>query len=206
MKNYLTLSLGAGARASLAAARARARMDASTLTEVRAHLAYGLRDGVLPVSSRALLWQGSSRPNVTLGRNHKKALENWPNSEFIGTLRQRDNFFVKLIEIKETSYGSLYIVSTRTGNRGCFWSFTYGDKILSPGYRSAAQVPDPAFWGHEASGTDGHYCPIKVGDCFTIRATPKNHDINNYDGIKDTRFNRVELVSIASAGESKNEV
>ena len=194
MKNYLTLSLGAGARA-------RARMDASTLTEVRAHLAYGLRDGVLPVSSRALLWQGHSqrvRPNVTLGRNHKKALENWPNSEFIGTLRQRDNFFVKLIEIKETSYGSLYIVSTRTGNRGCFWKFTYGDKVLSPGYRSAAHLPDPAL--------DDHYCPVKVGDCFTIRATPKNHDINNYDGIKDTRFNRVELVSIASAGESKNEV
>ena len=192
MKNYLTLSLGAGARASLSAARARARMDASTLTAARADLSGQYQ-------------QGGFRPK-TLGRNHKKALENWPNSEFIGTLRQRDNFFVKLIEIKETSYGSLYIVSTRTGNRGCFWGFTYGDKILSPGYRSAAQLPDPAFCGHEASGTDGHYCPIKVGDCFTIRATPKNHDINNYDGIKDTRFNRVELVSIASAGESKNEV
>ena len=187
MKNYLTLSLGAGARASLSAARARARMDASTLTAARVDLS-------------GQYHQGGSRLAGTqnFGRNHKKALENWPNSEFIGTLRQRDNFFVKLIEIKETSYGSLYIVSTRTGNRGCFWGFTYGDKVLSPGYRSAAHLPDPAL--------DDHYCPVKVGDCFTIRATPKKHDINNYDGIKDTRFNRVEIVSIASAGESKNEV
>ena len=37
------------------------------------------------------------------------------------------------------------------------------------------------------SGTD----KIAKGDCFLMKATPSRHQINNYDGGKETYFNRV---------------
>ena len=55
----------------------------------------------------------------------------------------------------------LHKVVDKTGNRGIFFSFT------------------------------GHEHKIEKGDCFLMKATPSRHQINNYDGGKETYFNRV---------------
>ena len=56
---------------------------------------------------------------------------------------------------------SLHKVVDKTGNRGIFFSFT------------------------------GHEHRIEKGDCFLMKATPSRHQINKYDGGKETYFNRV---------------
>ena len=55
----------------------------------------------------------------------------------------------------------LHKVVDKTGNRGIFFSFT------------------------------GHEHKIEKGDCFLMKATPSRHQINKYDGGKETYFNRV---------------
>ena len=55
----------------------------------------------------------------------------------------------------------LHKVVDKTGNRGIFFSFT------------------------------GHEHKIEKGDCFLMKATPSRHQINRYDGGKETYFNRV---------------
>jgi len=96
----------------------------------------------------------------------KEALKEWPNSEYIGTIGKRDTFFIKIKEIRETQYGNIYIVSTRAGCRA-------------------------TFFGNPMHGVDG--ADKQIGDCFTVKATPKKHDINTFDGIKETRLNRVRV-------------
>ena len=56
---------------------------------------------------------------------------------------------------------SLHKVVDKTGNRGIFFSYT------------------------------GHEHKIEKGDCFLMKATPSRHQINKYDGGKETYFNRV---------------
>jgi hypothetical protein len=56
---------------------------------------------------------------------------------------------------------SLHKVVDKTGNRGIFFSYT------------------------------GHEHRIEKGDCFLMKATPSRHQINKYDGGKETYFNRV---------------
>ena len=36
-----------------------------------------------------------------------------------------------------------------------------------------------------------HLSVINTGDCFLMKATPSRHQINKYDGGKETYFNRV---------------
>ena len=55
----------------------------------------------------------------------------------------------------------IHKVVDKTGNRGIFFSFT------------------------------GHEHKIEKGDCFLMKATPSRHQINRYDGGKETYFNRV---------------
>ena len=55
----------------------------------------------------------------------------------------------------------LHKVVDKTGNRGIFFSYT------------------------------GHEHKIEKGDCFLMKATPSRHQINKYDGGKETYFNRV---------------
>ena len=57
----------------------------------------------------------------------------------------------------------LHKVVDKTGNRGIFFSFT------------------------------GHEHRIEKGDCFLMKATPSRHQINKYDGGKETYFNRVVI-------------
>ena len=66
------------------------------------------------------------------------------------------------------NYG-LHKVVDKTGNRGIFFSYKMKDhKVGAP-----------------------HLSVINAGDCFLMKATPSRHQINKYDGGKETYFNRV---------------
>ena len=93
--------------------------------------------------------------------------ENLSHLGWIGTENKRGNFFVKLTEYIE-NYG-LHKVVDKTGNRGIFFSYRMKDhKVGAP-----------------------QLSVINAGDCFLMKATPSRHQINNYDGGKETYFNRV---------------
>ena len=93
--------------------------------------------------------------------------ENLSHLGWIGTENKRGNFFVKLIEYIE-NYG-IHKVVDKTGNRGIFFSYRMKDhKVGAP-----------------------HLSVINAGDCFLMKATPSRHQINKYDGGKETYFNRV---------------
>ena len=93
--------------------------------------------------------------------------ENLSHLGWIGTENKRGNFFVKLTEYIE-NYG-LHKVVDKTGNRGIFFSYRMKEhKVGAP-----------------------QLSVINAGDCFLMKATPSRHQINNYDGGKETYFNRV---------------
>jgi len=87
-------------------------------------------------------------------------------SEWFGTIRKRDDFFVKLQKKKYVpSYDSyIYNVVTRDGNLGSF--FSKNDFELSE------------------------------GDCFLMKATPKRHCVSTWHGGKETQFNRVVIKEV----------
>ena len=93
--------------------------------------------------------------------------ENLSHLGWIGTEKKRGSFFVKLTEYIENY--SLHKVVDKIGNRGIFFSYRMKDhKVGAP-----------------------HLSVINAGDCFLMTATPSRHQINNYDGGKETYFNRV---------------
>lgn len=86
------------------------------------------------------------------------------NSDYIGKLKKRAEFFVKLIGKKYSDNVGCYIynVKDRKGNLGVFFS---SDSDLA-----------------------------EVNDCFLAKMTPKRHSVNDYHGGKETVFNRVKVV------------
>ena len=94
------------------------------------------------------------------------------DSEYIGKLKKRAEFFVKLTGKKYSDYSGCYIynIKDRKGNLGVFFS---SDSELA-----------------------------KVNDCFLAKMTPKRHSVSEYHGGKETIFNRVVVVQnvgVASA-------
>ena len=88
------------------------------------------------------------------------------NSEFIGKIGSRGDFFVKLTQYRYIEDRGFYVfnICDRKGNLGVFFS---------------DRAP-------ESMGID-------VDDCFLARMTPKKHSISSYHGGMETMFNRVEI-------------
>ena len=109
----------------------------------------------------------ASMVNNVIKEDKAPPKENLSHLGWIGTEKKRGSFFVKLTEYIE-NYG-LHKVVDKTGNRGIFFSYKMKDhKVGAP-----------------------HLSVINAGDCFLMTATPSRHQINNYDGGKETYFNRV---------------
>ena len=90
-------------------------------------------------------------------------------SEFMGKVKQRAEFFVKLVERNYSDRMDCYIykVKDRKGNLGVF--FSNDDKVAN------------------------------VNDCFLAKMTPKRHSVSSYHGGKETVFNRVKVLQNVGA-------
>lgn len=98
---------------------------------------------------------------------------------WIGREMQRGNFFVKLTEFVEKSDYTIHKVIDKTGNRGIFFNYKMKN------HKGGEHADDDT-----VNYTDG----IGEGDCFLMTATPSRHQINKYDGGKETYFNRVTVL------------
>tara|TARA_Y100000593_G_C4277004_1_gene320642 strand:- start:479 stop:1186 length:708 start_codon:yes stop_codon:yes gene_type:complete len=83
------------------------------------------------------------------------------DSEHFGTLRNRDEFFVKLLKDSYLTGKNCYVYKfiTRHGNLGFFFK---NDKLS-----------------------------VSPGECFLFKGTPIEHTLDNYDKVPITKFNRV---------------
>ena len=86
------------------------------------------------------------------------------NSKYIGELKKRDNFFVKLLNEtflrKQNCF--VYKFITRDGDLGFFFK--------------------------------GKALDITSGDCFLFKGTPIEHSVSSYDKVPTTKFNRVAFL------------
>ena len=90
--------------------------------------------------------------------------------DFIGTTKQKGEFFVKLVKVIEKEDYKVHRVVDRNGNRGFFYHY-------------------------KLQTNDSEVVDLSLDECFLIKATVARHQYNNYDGGKDTYFNRVTVVS-----------
>ena len=90
--------------------------------------------------------------------------------DFIGTTKQKGEFFVKLVKVIEKEDYKVHRVVDRNGNRGFFYHY-------------------------KLQTNDSEAVDLSLDECFLIKATVARHQYNNYDGGKDTYFNRVTVVS-----------
>ena len=89
------------------------------------------------------------------------------DSEYVGKLEKRDEFFVKLIDKINRDDYIMYKCITKEHNL-CIFTKSINS---SPNFE------------------------VELGDCFLIKATPKEHNISQYDsGAKQTKFNRVAFI------------
>ena len=104
---------------------------------------------------------------VKTNRIDKEALK---ALDFIGTTKQKGEFFVKLVKVIEKEDYKVHRVVDRNGNRGFFYHY-------------------------KLQTNDSEVVELSLDECFLIKATVARHQYNNYDGGKDTYFNRVTVVS-----------
>ena len=90
--------------------------------------------------------------------------------DFIGTTKQKGEFFVKLVKVIEKEDYKVHRIVDRNGNRGFFYHY-------------------------KLQTNDSEVVDLSLDECFLIKATVARHQYNNYDGGKDTYFNRVTVVS-----------
>ena len=96
------------------------------------------------------------------------------DSEYVGELTKRDEFFIKLIDKINRDDSIMYKCITKEHNLCLF-------------YKSVSSNNGLTRMENEFS--------VELGDCFLIKATPVKHEISQYDsGAKMTRFNRVVFV------------
>lgn len=94
----------------------------------------------------------------------KEFQERYAKSEFIGSLKIRGEFFVKVIEIINKDWGSIWKLVDVDDKLGFF--FTNASKALN----------------------------AEVNDCILIKATPIAHEISEYHGLPETKFNRIKIL------------
>ena len=90
--------------------------------------------------------------------------------DFIGTAKQKGEFFVKLVKVIEKEDYKVHRVVDRNGNRGFFYHY-------------------------KLQTNDSEVVELSLDECFLIKATVARHQYNNYDGGKATYINRVTVVS-----------
>jgi hypothetical protein len=119
--------------------------------------------------------------------NLSRIADKYAQSNYIGEVGNREEFFVKLIDTnniqKKDNNGSvqdltIYRVTDQLGNYGYFFS-----KLGS------------------LSNLDGTPI-IKKFDCFLMKATPKKHGVGN-NGIKETQFSRVRIIENVGKGSEE---
>jgi hypothetical protein len=124
-----------------------------------------INKGEITIPQVAFLATLPNQKNVVDKREEKKEelSKDTASSNWVGTLRQRAEFFVKLTNKTWVErYGSyIYNIVTKEGNIGSF--FSTNDFSLN------------------------------VGDCFVMKATPKGHVVSSWHGGKETQFNRVVI-------------
>ena len=98
---------------------------------------------------------------------------------WIGREMQRGNFFVKLTDMVDKPDYTIHKVIDKTGNRGIFFNYKMKN------HKGGEHADDDT-----VNYTDG----IDECDCFLMTATPSRHQINKYDGGKETYFNRVTVL------------
>ena len=86
------------------------------------------------------------------------------NSAWLGTLDKRDEFFVKLLKVSFIENYGSYIYQVIT-REGNVGNF-WSNKELQ----------------------------LCQNDCFLMKATPKQHNLNKYSQNKETKFNRVKVI------------
>jgi len=111
-----------------------------------------------------------------------KIADKYAASSYMGEIGKQDIFTVKLLEVlefskKEQEVFFLYRVSDILGNLGFFFS-----KIPPVNYPGDLTLP------------------IKLWDCFEMRATPCKIEPNKETGIKETQFSKIEIIEIIGKG------
>ena len=95
---------------------------------------------------------------------------------WIGSEGKRGKFFVKLTELITKEDYTIHKVVDKTGNRGLFYNYKMRD------------------WKNNADDDTVDYKEgIEKNDCFLMTATPSRHQLNKYDGGKETYFNRITI-------------
>lgn len=116
--------------------------------------------------------------SITLWQEDSEVSE---ESEYIGELNIRSEFFLKLISTRYIASKDCFVhnVKDRKGNDGVFFS---------SGPISEFEVQEgPA---------------LKQLDCMLVAATPKNHDVSSFTNNKQTRFNRIKILLNVGVPES----
>ena len=98
------------------------------------------------------------------------AKEDLSHLGYIGKQGKRGKFFVKLIDVISKDEYKIHKVVDKSGNRGHFYNYKF-DRASAP--------------------SDDY--PLRLNDCFLMTATPVRHEINKYDGGRNTYFNRITI-------------
>ena len=98
-----------------------------------------------------------------------EAKESASTSEYMGSVKTRAEFFVKLVQKTYSDNAGCYIykVKDRKGNLGVFFS---SDSALA-----------------------------EINECFLAKMTPKRHSVSDFHGGKETVFKRVKVVQNVGA-------
>ena len=97
----------------------------------------------------------------------KKMNDIFVDSEYVGVLEKRDEFFIKLIDKINIDDYIIYKCVTREHNLCIFTKSINASSNFM----------------------------VELGDCFLIKATPKVHNVSEHDeGAKQTQFNRVAFI------------
>jgi len=115
----------------------------------------------------ACVFETMAREEIKKKERGKAEDEGMLSKEYIGKIKARDDFFVKLLRVNyNTSLGChIYNVKDRKGNLGIFFS-------------------------NDSPGDLG----LNIEDCFLARMTPKRHSVSKYHGGKETVFNRIKVL------------
>ncbi len=102
------------------------------------------------------------------------------SEEPIGTIGEREDFFVKLIDRRSVNDKDVFKVVTRDGRLGTFWAMPH------------------------INAESGKAGQLDIGDCLVIRVTPKNYEHNKYDKMKMTTFGgRIQIKE--NVGQTREE-
>jgi hypothetical protein len=131
----------------------------------------------------ALPWMYQNLTNRT--SKLMKIAQKYASSNYMGELGTRDSFFVKLLDVNEFTKKTtgqpdekvyIYRIADQGGNYGIFFS---------------------------SHPPESEMLPVKVWDCFEMKATPKKQQPNRETGIKETQFSHVKVMEVLGQGSEE---